>query len=229
MSDLPTIVGWAIAGYLVGSISFARIVAGRVRSDQPVGVDALAFGADGTEVAIRGVSATSVSVRAGRRWGFLVVLLDAGKAAAVTLAARQVAPASDADLVAATFVVAGHVWPAWHRLQGGFGVSPMLGALLVIDPVAIPATILAGMLIGIVIADRLVVYDGWTLLLPAWFLAVRADPAAAVATGVMTAIYWWAMRVEVGDHLRRLRSGRRSWRERFADVRTGYTGDRRVG
>ncbi len=229
MSDLPALLAWGLAGFLVGSISFARIVAGQVRPEHPVGVDDLAFGADGTTIAVRGVSATSVSVRAGRRWGFLVVLLDAGKAAAVTLAARELAPGTDADLVAATFAVAGHVWPVWHRFSGGFGVSPMLGALLVIDPVALPATILAGMLIGVVVADRLLVYDGWTLLLPAWFLVVRADPAAALATGAMTAIYWWAMRDEVQDHLRRIRAGRHSWKERFADIRAGYTGDARIG
>jgi len=108
VSDWPALLAWGLAGYLVGSISFARLVLGRVRPGHAVGIDDLAFGADGTQVAVRGVSATSVSIRAGRRWGFLVVLLDAGKVAAVALAAREISPGPDAGIVAATAAVTGY-------------------------------------------------------------------------------------------------------------------------
>jgi len=229
MSDPATIALAALAGYLVGSVSFARLIGRVVAPARPLGSDTLSFGADGTVVEVQGVSATSVSVRAGRRWGFLVALLDIGKAAAVTLAARLLDPTGDAYLVAAAFAVVGHVWPVWHGFRGGFGVSPIIGGLLVVDPLAIPVTIAAGLLLGVLLADRLVAYDGWTLLLVPWFLLVRGEPAAALYAAVITAIYWWAMREEVRDHLRRLRTGPRGWRDRFADIRSGYTGDPRVG
>jgi len=38
------------------------------------------------------------------------------------------------------------------------------------------------------------------------------------------AVYWFAMRAEVIDHLRRVRRGGRSWRERLRDLRS-YTGE----
>lgn len=229
MSEPVAIAVAALAGYLVGSISFARLVARVVTPAQPLGSDTFSYGADGAVVQVQGVSATSVSVRAGRRWGFVVALLDIGKAAAVTLAARLLDPTGDAYLVAATFAVVGHVWPVWHGFRGGFGVSPIIGGLLVVDPLAIPVTIAAGLILGLLLADRVVVYDGWTLLLAPWFLIVRGDPAAALYAAVVTAIYWWAMRDEVRDHVRRLRTGPRGWRDRFADIRSGYTGDPRVG
>ena len=73
----------------------------------------------------------------------------------------------------------------------------MLGGLLVVDPVALLVVIPLGILIGLVLADRLIVFDGWTLLLAPWFLFVRDDPAAALYGSAITVLYWWAMRAEV--------------------------------
>lgn len=225
---IPFLVA-ALLGYLVGSISFARIVARFVAPAAPLGTDRLEFHAGSPGVAVSGVSATSVSVRAGRRWGFLVALLDIAKAAVVTALCRWLFPDDQAYLAAAAFVVVGHVWPLWHRFRGGFGVSPMLGGLLVVDPIALLVTIPLGIVIGLALADRLIAFDGWTLLLTPWFLFGRSDPAAALYALAITLLYWWAMRVEVRDHLDRLRRGPRDWRSRFADIRRGYTGDPRVG
>ena len=86
-----------------------------------------------------------------------------------------------------------------------------------------------GIGIGLLLADRLIVFDGWTLLLPPWFMFVREDVAAALYGLAITLLYWQAMRVEVRDHLARLRRGPRDWRSRFADIRMGYTGDPGVG
>jgi len=218
----------AIAGYLVGSISFARIVGTRVAPDEDLSAAALQFH-EGSDVVVSGVSATSVSIRAGRRWGLLVSLLDIGKAALVTAVFRVLAPDEPAYLAAALFAVVGHVWPLYYRFRGGFGVSPMLGGLLVIDPLALLVTIAVTIVIGGLLADRLIVYDGWTLLLAPWFLFVRDDPAAALYGLLVAALYWWAMRVEVIDHIQRLRDGPRDWRSRFRDVQKGYTGHPDIG
>ena len=219
----------ALLGYLVGSISFARLVGRRVAPGEDLQTARLEFHEGGQAVEVSGVSATSVSIRAGRRWGFLVSLLDIGKAAAVTAVCRWLFPDDQAYLAAATFAVVGHIWPVWHGFKGGFGVSPMLGGLLVVDPVALLVVIPLGILIGLVLADRLIAFDGWTLLLAPWFLVVRDDPAAALYGSAITVLYWWAMRAEVIGHVDRLRRGPRDWHARFADIRKGYTGDPTVG
>lgn len=85
-----------------------------------------------------------------------------------------------------------------------------------------PATIAAGV-IGVALAGRLVAFDGWTLLLIPWF-AWRGDPAEVVYALVVVAVYWFAMRAEVRDHVRRLRRGGRTWRERLRDLRS-YAGE----
>jgi glycerol-3-phosphate acyltransferase PlsY len=217
-----------VVGYLVGSISFARVVGRFVAPGEVPSTARLEFNAAGV-VEVEGVSATSVSITAGRRWGLLVSVLDIAKAALVTLAFRLMAPDEPAYLVAATFAVVGHIWPLWHRFRGGFGVSPILGGLLVVDPVAVLVTIPLGIVIGLVLADRLVVFDGWTVLLTPWFLVVRDEPEAALYALLTTLLYWWAMRVEIRDHLARLRTGPRDWHSRFADIRKGYTGHPGVG
>ena len=224
MSEIPALAAAAIVGYLAGSISFTRLVARVVLPGESLEMTRLAFGDDGRPVDIRGVSATSLSVRAGRRWALVVVALDMAKAALPTLAFGLLAPGTEAALGAAAAAVAGHVWPAWHRFVGGFGVSPILGALLVIDPLAIPATIVVAGGIGLLLADRLIAYDGWTVLLGPWFV-LRGETAEAVWALVVAGIYWWAMRTEVIDHLRRVRRGGRPWRERLGDIRAGYTGE----
>jgi len=225
MNDAPILLLAAVVGYLAGSISFARLV-GRVAAPGTDLLEAtLAYDGGGREaVASTGVSASNVAVRAGRRWALLVVGLDVSKAALPTLAFALVAPDTDARLVAAAAAVGGHVWPVWHGFVGGYGISPILGGLLVIDPLAIVVTILVGGILGVALADRLVAYDGWTVLLVPWFALVRGDPAAAVWAALVVAIYWFAMRAEVADHLRRLRRGGRSWHERLGDIRSGYVG-----
>ncbi len=219
----------ALAGYLIGSISFARVIGTRVGAGADLGTAELQFHEGSGPIEVSGVSATSVSIRAGRRWGLLVSLLDIAKAALVTALFRLIAPDEPAYLVAALFAVVGHVWPVYYRFHGGFGVSPMLGGLLIVDPVALLVTIPLGIGIGLILADRLIVYDGWTLLLAPWFVVARDDPAAALYALLITALYWRAMRVEVMDHVRHLRDGPRDWRSRFADVRKGYTGHPEVG
>ena len=144
-SDLAPLLAAVVIGYLVGSISFARVV-GRVvspatRMDGAV-IDLGEVGMrDGMQVRMDGISATSVSVQLGRRWGFVTSVLDVLKAALVTLAFRAALPEDSAYLVAAVFVVVGHNWPLWHRFHGGFGVSPMLGGLLVVDPLGLVVSI----------------------------------------------------------------------------------------
>lgn len=211
------------AGYLLGSLSFTRIVAGRVAPGADLSETSLTYAEDGEPVRVQGVSASSLRAHAGGRWALVVVALDVAKAALPALAFELLAPATDASLVAAAAAVIGHVWPVWHEFVGGFGVSPIIGGLLVIDPLALVVTIVVAGLIGVALADRLVAFDGWTPLLIPWF-AWSGDTAEVVYAAVVVGVYWFAMRAEVRDHLRRVRRGGRSWRERLRDLRS-YTGE----
>ena len=66
--------------------------------------------------------------------GFMAVLLfDLGKGALAVWIARQISPDDLLAVLALLAVTIGHIWPAQLRFRGGKGVSPSLGALLVLD------------------------------------------------------------------------------------------------
>lgn len=81
--------------------------------------------------------------------GFLAVLiLDAGKAVLALAIGRWVLPNNPWSVLALPAVVAGHIWPAPLRFQGGRGAAPLLGGSMMLNPLfaaaaAIPAAIAA--------------------------------------------------------------------------------------
>ncbi len=182
----------ALAGYLVGSISFAAIVGRFVAPTADLSKTRVAL-PDGPEVEMDGISASSVSMNAGRRWGCLVAILDIAKAALVTLAFRFAFPDEPAYLAAAAFAVVGHIWPLWHGFHGGFGISPMLGGVGAVDPLALVVTLPLGMLVGSLRKDQMLVVEGWTLFLIPWFVIFGSLDEVVFAIAIV-ALYWTRIR-----------------------------------
>jgi len=163
------------AGYLIGSVSFTRVVGRLARPDLTLDSTPLSW-REGVGISSDDVSATTLEVNAGPRLGVLASVLDIAKAAVPVAILRRAAPDQQYDLVCAVAVMVGHNRPVYHGFQGGRGTSVLLGSLLVIDPLAIPATILLGQAVGIyVVRDVLFAqHMGWFVALPIWF-ALRGD------------------------------------------------------
>lgn len=109
----------------------------------------------------------------GRSGLIVTALLDVAKGALPVLVARALG-LSDGWLVAvAIAVVAGHIWPVFLRFHGGRGLSPAIGAMLVLHPpTAIMILIVAGVMFGI---------TRWANL--AAMAAATATPYLALITG----------------------------------------------
>lgn len=116
--------------YLIGGIPFGLIVA-RMK-----GVDLRALGSGN-------VGATNVGRALGRKWGVLVLLLDASKGAACTITAGLLTSRDTTMTVmmrdylwlgTAAACVIGSIAPVYLRFQGGKGVAASLGAVLGIYP-----------------------------------------------------------------------------------------------
>jgi glycerol-3-phosphate acyltransferase PlsY len=168
MKALP----WLIvpAAYALGGISPGYWLV-RMRT----GMDVRAQGSGAT-------GATNAARLLGRGGFLLVMLLDALKGALAALGARAVGLDGGWEFAAAVAVVAGHVWPVQLGFRGGRGLSPLLGAWLVLAPLAIGACLLiAGVVWGI---SRRRIFAGLfgALFLPAttWF-ETRSVPAAILA------------------------------------------------
>jgi len=121
-----TIVLFAVAAYLIGSLSFAVIVS-------------RAFGLpDPTSYGSGNPGATNV-LRTGRKAAALLTLLgDGGKGWVAVYAAKLLAPQYGIDetgiAAVALAVLLGHLYPVFFGFRGGKGVATALGVLLAINP-----------------------------------------------------------------------------------------------
>lgn len=171
VSDLSDAVGVVVVAFLVGSIPFSNLVAGRTR-----GVDLRTVGA-GT------VSGTSLYRVAG--FGPLAAagVLDVAKGSVgVLLAGRGDRPLLAA--VAAGAAVAGHNWSPFLRGAGGRGISPALGALFAWQWVG-GLVLLVGLAGGrLLSATALVSFVADVALVPALALA-RGGEGAWVGAAVL--------------------------------------------
>lgn len=120
-----TLVALALLAYLLGSISFAVIVSRVFALPDP-----RSYGSGNP-------GATNV-LRTGRKAAAALTLAgDAGKGWLAVFLAQRLAEAGaveTAAAAAAVAVVVGHMYPVFHRFEGGKGVSAALGVLVALNP-----------------------------------------------------------------------------------------------
>ncbi|MGA7689866.1 MAG: glycerol-3-phosphate acyltransferase [Jiangellales bacterium] len=183
------------AGYLIGSVSFTRVVGRVARPDLVLDATPLSW-RDGVGISSDDVSGTTLEVNDGPRLGVLASTLDIAKAVIPVALLHRAAPEERYDLVCAVAVMLGHNRPVYYGFQGGRGTSVLLGSLLVVDPVAIPISIALGQVVGIyVVRDVLFAqHAGWLLVLPLWFALRRDRPLVlfALAANVVR----WAVSID---------------------------------
>lgn len=167
MDSLSSYMITALGGYLVGSVSFARLVFAGKRPGEPAELIRTPTTDGEAELVSHAVGATNVMMAFGPRWGVLVSSLDALKAFLPTLALLLLFPEDHYHLVVAVAVLIGHLWPVWYRFSGGGGNSSIMGMLLAISPLGLLVTHAGGMLIGR-FAPMLSFLGGIVLMIP-WF------------------------------------------------------------
>jgi glycerol-3-phosphate acyltransferase PlsY len=200
---VTTAVLFAAGGYLIGTVSFARLVGRWRRPSADITVTELPIGDTDETWTYRGVSATSVIHGVGAGWGLTVIALDAAKAFVPTLAVRLAFPDESLHLLVALAVVAGHVWPVWYRFRGGRGQACALGVMFAVDPLGIPVVMIAGAIVGVLVVTSVYFARNSSILyLIPWFWlrdGIGAEFWFAVALNV---IYWIALIPDVREELR---------------------------
>lgn len=197
----------ALGGYLIGSISFTRIIGKRVAPDEDLSQTEVSFGDEGKSFTMRAVSATSLTFRKGPKVGCLASLLDMLKAILPTLAFKLYYPEQEYHLIAAATVMAGHNFPIYYRFKGGRGMSSLYGSLLIIDWISIPVTFIGGTLVGVLMRDMFMIYTSGILFLIPW-LWYRFDSIPHLLFGVVVnALFWVAILPELKDHIENKRAG----------------------
>jgi len=190
--DVIWVVLAAAVGYLLGSISFARLIARRTAPGVDITRTTVEAPRTKEHWEVRGAQASSLIGRASGPWRLAAVLLDMAKAFAPTLVFRLALPDSPAFAAAYAGAVIGHNWPVWHGFLGGFGISSIMGGALAIDPVGLLVTMPIGIVVGRLLFDEMSMINGFAVLLPVWYFVVRGDIPATVGGLVVLAAYWVA-------------------------------------
>lgn len=117
-----------LAGYVIGSIPFALILARR-------------WGADLRQVGSGNLGATNVMRASGVTAGLLVAALDMTKGAASVWLASSVSDSAELPAAAGLAAIIGHIYPLWLRFRGGKGVATACGVFSMLTPAAMPPTL----------------------------------------------------------------------------------------
>jgi glycerol-3-phosphate acyltransferase PlsY len=207
--NLWVLVLAAAAGYLLGSISFARLVT-RIAAPE-ADITGLAVPVAGTEEAARVevVGANAASMILGPKLGLAVGLLDMLKVILPTLAFRLYAPDQPYYLVASVTGLLGHNWPLYHRFRGGRGFSVIFGSFVVVDWLGALVTPLVGTLVGIVILGNASLgYVAWLWLMIPWLWFRTHDVVHLVYALVVNLIFLVATLPEIRTFARYRREGK---------------------
>jgi acyl phosphate:glycerol-3-phosphate acyltransferase len=197
----------AAVGYLLGAISFARLIARRLSPDKELSAIAVPVPETQEHYVFRAISATTIRMQYGAKYGCLTSVLDMLKALMPTALFRLAYPDMPYYWVVAAAAVIGHNWPIYYRFQGGRGQSPILGALLVIDPIGLVVTTVVGLAIGqLVIKRALAAGSLWIILLIPWMMW-RGEAAGIAYALIVNVAYWIAMLPEVREYWRLQRQG----------------------
>ena len=113
-----------IAGYLLGSIPFAYLLARRHR-----GIDLRLAGSGN-------VGAANVLRTTTKKIGVSAMALDVAKGIASVLVARQIDAGGTGPAVAGIAAVLGHIYPVWLGFRGGKGVATTCGVFTILAPQA---------------------------------------------------------------------------------------------
>jgi glycerol-3-phosphate acyltransferase PlsY len=200
--DLLKILAAAAAGYFIGAISFARLVAWIAAPNKDITRTEIET-ADGEDTLVGSfVSATTISLHIGPRWGFVTVVLDMLKIVLPTLAFKTIYPDTPYYLITAATGMIGHIWPVYYGFQGGRGLSAMYGGMFAIDWIGVFATSIAGMFLGLLVfRDVLAAYMGglWLVIPWLWF---RTHDLNHVLYGIaVNVIFLLAIIPEMKQHL----------------------------
>ncbi len=154
-----------LAGYLIGSVSFTRLVTARLAPN--LALSDIQVKNDRTGATYRRPpNATTASMALGWQAGMAISFLDMAKVILPVILLRRLFPGDTYFLAAAVGALFGNNWPLYYGFAGGSGLSVIYGSLLVIDPLSIPVTVLAGLVLGLFLLRSMLL----TFVLPLVFL-----------------------------------------------------------
>lgn len=160
------------AGYLVGSVPFAFLLARRS------GVDLRHTGSGN-------IGAANVLRTSGSASAVAAMLLDAAKGAVAVLVARQLFGGPATPVAAGLAAIIGHVYPVWLGFRGGKGVATAAGVFMTFAPVAV--AIAAGVFALAIWTTRYISVGSMAAAVTLVAVTAVSNASAAVTVGAAVA------------------------------------------
>ena len=202
MTLLPSLIA-IVLSYLIGSVSFAVVVS------RVMGL------ADPRSYGSGNPGATNV-LRTGNRTAAILTLLgDALKGVVAVLAVKLLSDrwafGEGTVALAALAVFAGHLFPLFHRFQGGKGVATAAGVLLAVHPAVGGATLLTWLIGAFFFRYSSLAALVSAVFAPLWYGLLFGIDSIAAAILVMSALLVWRHRANIASLIagRESRIGRR--------------------
>jgi len=194
ISIMVNFISLAIFGYFLGSIPWGYLICKTRR------IDIRQIGSGGT-------GGTNVSRALGKKFGFLVAILDVAKAAIPVYLVTELLFVDWQIAICVVMPVLGHIFPVWLKFKGGKGVASALGALLVL--LGWPAVLILILVqISILTLIKIVSFSSLAMasLIPLTVAAFSHSLPLYFSGVALMALIWWAHR----ENLQRIKEGRES-------------------
>jgi glycerol-3-phosphate acyltransferase PlsY len=191
----------SVVGYLVGSISFTRIIGKIVIPN--IDLERSTVKVEGTNefFTFRSVSATTIRAQAGAKYGIIASVLDALKALIPIIIVSNLLNSEIYSFILSIAIIFGHDFPIYHRFKGGRGVSCLIGSLIVFDWPSIPITLVSSLLIGLfLIDDAFFAYLSMPAYLIPWTILASGGIDFISYSLIINAIYWGALTPEIREY-----------------------------
>lgn len=191
-----------IFGYLIGSISFTRIIGKLVLPGEDL--ERTRIEVDGIDESFNftSVSATTIRAKAGARYGIITGLLDMLKAAIPIAVVLNFYQTQEYAYLLSTFIILGHDFPIFYKFRGGRGVSCLIGSLIFFDWISIPIALVLSMVVGLfVIDDDFFAYLAMPVYLIPWTLVTTGVSWLSAYAIIINIIYWVALIPEIREYM----------------------------
>jgi glycerol-3-phosphate acyltransferase PlsY len=176
---------YALAGYLVGSVSTAIITCKLMGLEDP------------RSVGSNNPGATNVLRHGGKKAAIITLIGDMLKGLVPVIAVTMIEPAAGAIALTGLGAFLGHVFPVYYGFKGGKGVATFYGVLLGFSWMAGIAALLVWLLTAFV--SKLSSLSALVSALSAPFILWYSShsPELTVMLGLMTALLFWRHRSNV--------------------------------
>jgi glycerol-3-phosphate acyltransferase PlsY len=178
---------YALAGYLVGSVSTAIITCKLMGLEDP------------RSVGSNNPGATNVLRHGGKKAAIITLIGDMLKGLVPVIAVTMVEPAAGAIALTGLGAFLGHVFPVYYGFKGGKGVATYYGVLLGFSWVAGIAALLIWLLTAFVskISSLSALVSALSAPFVLWYSS--HSPELTVILGLMTALLFWRHRSNVSN------------------------------